>query len=171
MKVDKRGLDDCWTWMASRFSNGGGYGQFSIGGAGGSAIGAHRYSWDLHFGPIPEGMLVCHHCDNPPCVNPAHLFLGTHVDNALDMVAKGRSPKWAPGRVPISGDKHYARVDPSRMARGEASSQAKVTEADVREMRMLHASGSTYAALARKYGVTYQAIAYIVRREHWAHVP
>lgn len=83
-KVNKSG--ECWTWTACTHHQWG-YGHFR---AGGKLVTAHRYSWELHNGPIPPGMRVCHRCDNPPCVRPAHLFLGTDADNAHDMIAKGR---------------------------------------------------------------------------------
>lgn len=82
-KVDKSG--DCWEWTASRFSNG--YGQFTFGGY---PIGAHRVAFEETKGLIPTGLVVMHSCDNRGCVNPAHLSLGTPLDNALDKVAKGR---------------------------------------------------------------------------------
>ena len=78
--------DGCWEWTAG--NNGHGYGwatryrQLSVA--------AHRFSWEMHFGPIPPGLIVCHHCDNPPCVRPDHLFVGTYKDNMQDCVRKGR---------------------------------------------------------------------------------
>jgi hypothetical protein len=78
--------DGCWEWSGAR--DRGGYGHFN--GAHGNR--AHRFSWILANGPIPAGMLICHRCDNPPCVNPDHLFLGTVLDNHRDMDAKGRRP-------------------------------------------------------------------------------
>lgn len=99
-KVDTSdGLFGCWIWTASRFTKRGGYGQFH---EWPKVRYAHRVAWELTHGPIPDGMVVMHACDNPPCVNPQHLSLGTIADNAQDMVAKGRSLKGArsPGYDP-----------------------------------------------------------------------
>lgn len=85
-KVDR--TDDCWTWTAA--TTGSGYGRFGHQNARGGWVAAHRFAYELANGPIPDGMFVCHKCDNPPCVNPSHLFLGTHQDNMRDMDAKGR---------------------------------------------------------------------------------
>lgn len=79
-RVDVRGPDECWPWMNAKTPNG--YGTVYFGGR---MVGAHRVSWELTHGPIPDGLFVLHHCDNPPCCNPAHLFTGTHTDNVRDM--------------------------------------------------------------------------------------
>jgi hypothetical protein len=89
-KVNKRGPDDCWEWQASRTPRG--YGQIGLGGNA-KPIPAHRASYMLAHGRIPDGMHVLHSCDNPACVNPAHLRLGTHAENMRDKVERGRVPK------------------------------------------------------------------------------
>lgn len=86
--VDKKGEDDCWNWIKSKSA--GGYGKFQ---GDHKRSTAHRFSWELHFGEIPKGMFVCHRCDNPSCVNPKHLFLGSPMENVMDMLSKGRQTR------------------------------------------------------------------------------
>ena len=89
----KGAVDDCWLWSAYITPHG--YGQTRIGGRGlNEAMLAHRLSWLVNVGEIPEGMHVLHKCDNPPCCNPNHLFLGTNLDNIKDRVSKNRSNRW-----------------------------------------------------------------------------
>lgn len=86
----------CWLWTGAH--NEEGYGTFALDGY--KVLRAHRVSWILHRGPIPNGLCVCHHCDTPACVNPGHLFLGTKRDNARDRDAKGRAMQQRPGYQP-----------------------------------------------------------------------
>ncbi len=88
----KGAINECWLWGA--YITPYGYGQTRIGGRGSKAILAHRLSWMVNVGEIPAGMHVLHKCDNPPCCNPNHLFIGTNLDNIIDRVSKNRSNRW-----------------------------------------------------------------------------
>jgi len=93
-RVDRSaGAEGCWPWVAGK--SGCGYGTLGVNW---TDQYVHRLSYEMNFGPIPDGMCVCHHCDNPPCVNPLHLFLGTVGDNVRDMVQKGRWRRPIPRR-------------------------------------------------------------------------
>ena len=88
-KVRKNdGPDACWVWIGARRGPGEQYGSFNMDGA---TVHAHRLSWQIHFGAIPNGLHVLHRCDNRPCIRPSHLFLGTPLDNTRDMWQKGRA--------------------------------------------------------------------------------
>jgi hypothetical protein len=84
-KIDVRGPNDCWPWTAGCFASG--YGAFKVGN---QVVRSHRFGWTAWYGPIPPGKQVLHECDNPPCHNPSHWFLGTHATNMADRWAKGR---------------------------------------------------------------------------------
>jgi hypothetical protein len=141
----------CWLWTAALTP--GGYGRFAFGKRG-SNTNAQRIAWMLTNGEIPPGMDVLHRCDNPPCVNPAHLFLGTQADNVADMDAKGRR-KWG-GFVPPP--------------RSGVPWIAKVTESEVTEIRALFAGGTRQVAIAKSYGISQQLVSAICRRHVWKHV-
>lgn len=152
-KVDRRGADECWPWLAGRLPHG--YGTFYRDRDHHHAY-AHRMSYELAFGPIQDGMDVCHRCDNPPCVNPAHLFVGTRIDNVRDMVVKGR------GRMG-----QYPRT--ARQS-GSARWNARLTEADIPLIRARLAAGERYKPIGAAFGVHDRTIADIARGLTWKHV-
>lgn len=157
-RVRKAGENECWLWQGLKTDRG--YGVASRGSRG---FRAHRLSWTIHYGEIPEDMLVCHHCDVPACVNPKHLFLGTVKDNAVDCVQKGR-------HVSVYGDDHFSRTRPELLARGEANGAAKLNETNVREILRLTKLGYGQHKLGRMFGVHQTTIYLIVHRKKWRHV-
>ncbi len=145
-KVNK--TESCWLWTAGLFSTG--YGAFSING---NNVGAHKYSYELHNSKVAEGLVVRHTCDNPPCVNPNHLLIGTPKDNTRDMIERGRH-------------KFNANGGP----KGQEHGRAKLTEDDVREIRIFREFGFTYRELGEMYGVHLSMIAYILSKKNWSHI-
>lgn len=143
--------DACWIWTASR--SGDGYGQFRLNR---KTLAAHRVSYQIFVGEIPDGMFVCHRCDNPACVNPHHLFLGTHTDNMRDMCRKGR--------------KKVSQAFMYSGAKGEKNPHSKLTEAEVIAIRA-NEGGHSRAELARQYGVSQVSISYIANKKTWRHLP
>lgn len=138
--------DACWPWTGAKRDDRQGYGNFKIRSY--AAARAHRVSYALYYGQSPGAMLVCHKCDNPVCVNPSHLFLGTVQDNSDDMVRKGRSPR--------------------RDQKGEKNAASKLTAEDVEKVRQLIEAGHTNIAIAARYGVTHSMISRIRRGRAWA---
>lgn len=147
--VDKSG--DCWEWRGVATEDG--YGRFMIRG---KRWLAHRVAYALANGPIPDGFFVCHHCDNPRCVRPSHLFLGTNRDNMQDASQKGHL-HWNGATPPVH--------------RGERNNLAKLTADTVRQIRAEFAGGDTITAIGARYGVTKQNVSCVVRRKTWRHVP
>lgn len=140
-KVDRQGPDDCWEWQGATSAFG--HGDFP-------ALGqhaAHRVSYLLNVGPIPPGLFVLHRCDNPPCVNPAHLEVGTQLDNQRQMVARGRS------------------------AVGERHGSASMTAAMVREARNRARGGEPIVDMADEFGVHRTTLREAVRGMTWRHLP
>jgi hypothetical protein len=152
-KVDIRSEDECWEWIARTTPSG--YGSFSINGKFASA---HKMSWILAYGEIPKtkssdyrGTCVLHKCDNRKCVNPKHLFVGTHTDNMKDMESKRRG-----------------KTTPQH---GEHNPQSKLTESDVLEIRKKYSSGNyRLTDLARIYNIKFQTVSDIIRKRRWAYL-
>ncbi len=138
----KLGPNGCWLWRG--YINRSGYGTMSYAGSPGRL--AHRVAYMEFVGPVPDGLLVCHRCDVTACVNPAHLFLGTDADNAADRNRKGRT------------------------ARGERGGKTKLTEAQVREIRDLVASGLRHREVAARFNIGLSTVGHICGRYLWAHV-
>jgi len=151
-KVRVRGPNECWPWIASGLPHG--YGTIACGSRTDHSrrhFLAHRVAWNLANGPVQKNLCVLHHCDNPPCCNPRHLFLGTQADNNRDMIQKGR----------------YGHTG----ARGARNGRAKVTEEDVRNIRRKYSEcGISHYALARQWGIGASTVWHIIRRDTWAHV-
>lgn len=144
-KVARGAPHECWEWTANRTEDG--YGRFFSGRRrqSGTAILvlAHRWAYEEAFGPVDSDLLVLHRCDNPPCVNPGHLFLGTHADNVADCESKGR--------------RNYIR-------------RVKLTAEIVRDVRRRAEAGAMQRSLARELGVSETTISHIVLRRTWQHV-
>lgn len=140
-------LGPCWIWTGTLSK---GYGVIARGKRGEGHVITSRLSWEMVNGAIPDDLLVCHACDNPPCCRPSHLFLGTDYDNARDRDSKGRQI------VPIR--------------RGTRNAAATITEAEVRQIRNAVSNGQKRREVARDFGVSYAIVCRIVSGETWSHV-
>lgn len=140
-KVNK--TDTCWLWTASVLENG--YGQITQNEKG-EMVKAHRASYFLHHGEIPEGLLVCHTCDVRTCVRPDHLFLGTCADN------------------------HRDRNEKDRQAKGETVGNSRITGADVQSIRLQYSQGASRKSLALQFSISVPNVHCIVNRITWKHV-
>jgi hypothetical protein len=144
--VDRRGPDDCWEW------NGGlcgpGYGIFKIGTlrVDRRNVMAHRFSYELHFGPLVDDLFCLHRCDNKKCVNPKHLFMGTQDDNMKDKVAKGRQP------------------------RGTTSYNAKLSESRLEAARLYRLNGWSYKKIADRFNIHVMSLYKAMKGQTWKHL-
>jgi hypothetical protein len=145
-KVDRSASTACWLWGDSVDRHG--YGQYHVYGR---RWAAHRFSWTISVGKIPDGIRVLHRCDNPPCVRPDHLFLGTPADNSADMVQKQRARQG----VPTPGEQHP---------------NAKLTTAQVKAIRARRAAGEGPKSIAKDFGIRPASVGNIAARRAWRHV-
>lgn len=158
-KVDVRTPEECWPWTAVIQTNG--YGKTTLDGR--RQLGAHVAVWMLANGcDDPPSLCVLHLCDTRACCNPAHLMLGTHAENMRQMVERGRS---------LCGERHYSMIRPDVVRRGERHPGAKLSDADVLEIRRRYASGETnFTHLGRDYGIWGTQVRDIVRYRRWGHL-
>lgn len=156
-KVDKnpQGYKGCWEWTGATLRKG--YGQFRRKELKPEAA-AHRISWRLTYGEIPKGMCILHKCDNPPCVRPDHLFLGTKKENSQDMTKKRR---------------HRLQQHPELKVKlqGENNPRAKLVPDQVREIRKRYDEGENTVTLSNEFGVETAAISKIGKRQRWRSLP
>lgn len=147
-KVVKVGETGCWEWIGPMFKDSG-YGMFCMSGRKRKTWAAHRISWMMNSGQeIPQGMLVCHRCDNRKCVNPEHLFIGTHKENNVDTQVKGR------GNHPT----------------GDRCTWSKVTEDQVKEILMSPYGKGANGDFAKRFGITQSQVSHIRSGKRWTHV-
>lgn len=141
--VEIKSKDECWNYKGPKLS--GGYGLFILNG---KRIVASRLAYELSFGRIPDGMQVCHRCDNPPCCNPHHLFIGTSKDNAIDKIKKGRG-------VDNKGDRH---------------GMAKLSTSSITDIIEMKKNGITQTEISKSLSVNQSTISRIVNGLRWRHL-
>jgi hypothetical protein len=175
-RVAKGQANECWLWTRAKFTDG--YGAITIKK---STMRASRVAYFIATGIDPGDKLVCHRCDNPPCCNPAHLFLGDDSDNLMDASAKGllntvagdeHYTRRRPDLMELrKGDRHWTHRKPERTSKGEKNGAARFTEQTVRLIRDTYTNGGiSQSELARQFGVCSESIRKIILRKTWAHV-
>lgn len=159
-RVDRSGGPDaCWPW--TRYCDPAGYGRLYFQG---NSFYAHRFAFIVSHGTIPEGLHICHTCDNPPCCNPAHLWAGTARDNAHDAQEKGRRLK------PNPNPKKRYQATGNYPCKGTTHGRAKLTNDDVRAIRQLCRDGVRHEDIAIRFGVSASLISEINTRKIWRHI-
>lgn len=166
--------DECWEWSGGKTGK---YGAFNVKYENGwNTARANRVAYMLTTGVDPKEMFVCHHCDNPPCCNPVHLFLGTHPDNVDDAKSKNRyssgenhGMRLHPERR-ATGQDHGSRTHPERVVRGEQSPSSKITEKQVQQVRQLRKEGTEVKVLVRMFNVSAGHVRRLINGTRWKHV-
>lgn len=171
-KVEIKRPKDCWPWIAAVTHDG--YGRYTMRRQHNMA---HRVAFRMKIGEIPKGLCVCHHCDNPGCCNPSHLWLGTNWDNSLDSLMKGRLARGKrngaythPEKI-RRGKAHPFKINPMLHAFGESVNTAKLTASHVIAIRRFYATGKhTMQSLAMRFKISKANIDFIVKGKTWKHL-
>ena len=142
------GPDSCWPWTGFKAREVGGYGILYSG----KIVFAHRVAWTLKNGAIPKGLCICHHCDNPPCCNPKHLFMGTRKENNQDCAKKGRHSTSMIGKF------------------GESACNVKLTERQAKDVIRRRKKGELYSRMAKHFGVDQSTLQHIATGRSWPHL-
>jgi hypothetical protein len=151
--VDRKNPDDCWIWSGGK--NNKGYGRISN--KEGSTL-AHRVSFELFNSDIPNKLEVLHTCDNPPCVNPNHLYLGTHLENMMDMASKNRSAR---------NNSHGTHTHPESICKGERNGRSKLIKTQAENIRIQFSNGLSVKSLSINFNVSKRTISRIISGESW----
>jgi hypothetical protein len=171
-KVRKSVPEECWEWQG-RFDKGG-YGVFTL--RHGKSVKAHRFAYEIRYGPMEPDKFACHKCHNRRCCNYDHIYQGTPKDNSRDMVESGRSvsgQKWHEThlRNGMQGDNHWTKLHPERLKpkKGEGNPQSKLSQAKVNEIRQKYSNGNiSQARLAKEYGISQSHIQRVISGVRWS---
>lgn len=156
--IGKKQPNGCILW-GGNFMPGTGYGRYKTNT--GEHIPAHRLSYELMVGPFPQELFVLHRCDNPPCINPVHLFIGTHQDNMKDMFSKGRHR---------SGRGCGSAIGLFSSHKGTSNGSCKLSENQVADIRLRHSNGEKQNRLSLEFGISKSSVNRIVNMESWIHL-